>query len=47
MTSGPDARQHYELALATKSRSGGQWDIWEAVYTPVGDDGYHVASGTG
>ena len=31
---------HYELALATKSRSGGQWDIWEAVYTPVGDDGY-------
>jgi len=29
-----------ELALATKSRSGQQWDIWEAVYSPVGDDGY-------
>jgi len=31
---------HKELALGTKSRSGGQWDIWEAVYSPVGDDGY-------
>ncbi len=31
---------HRELALATKSRSGQQWDIWEAVYSPVGDDGY-------
>ena len=29
-----------ELALATKSRSGGQWDIWEAVFSPVGADGY-------
>lgn len=29
-----------ELALATKSRSGLQFDIWEAVYSPVGDDGY-------
>jgi len=31
---------HYELALGTKSRSGQQWDIWEAVYSPVGPDGY-------
>jgi hypothetical protein len=31
---------HYELALGTKSRSGQQFDIWEAVYSPVGDDGY-------
>ena len=31
---------HMELALGTKSRSGGQWDIWQAVYSPVGDDGY-------
>jgi hypothetical protein len=31
---------HKELALGTKSRSGGQWDIWEAVFSPVGDDGY-------
>lgn len=30
----------YELALGTKSRSGQQWDIWEAVYSPAGDDGY-------
>lgn len=29
-----------ELALGTKSRSGQQWDIWEAVYSPQGDDGY-------
>jgi hypothetical protein len=33
---------HYELALGTKSRSGQQWDIWEAVYSPVGQDGYPV-----
>jgi len=31
---------HLELALGTKSRSGGQWDIWEAVYSPQGPDGY-------
>ena len=29
-----------ELVLGTKGRSGGQWDIWEAVYSPVGPDGY-------
>lgn len=31
---------HRELALGTKSRSGQQWDIWQAVYSPAGDDGY-------
>ena len=31
---------HLELALGTKSRSGLQWDIWEAVYSPQGEDGY-------
>lgn len=31
---------YHELALGDKSRSGGQWDIWEAVYSPVGADGY-------
>lgn len=31
-----------ELALGTKSRSGQQWDIWEAVYSPQGEDGYPV-----
>lgn len=29
-----------ELVLGTKGRSGGQWDIWQAVYSPLGDDGY-------
>jgi hypothetical protein len=29
-----------ELVLGSKSRSGQQWDIWEAVYSPVGRDGY-------
>ncbi|MCR4425385.1 MAG: alpha/beta hydrolase-fold protein [Firmicutes bacterium] len=30
----------WERALGTNSRSGGQWAIWEAVYSPVGPDGY-------
>jgi hypothetical protein len=29
-----------ELVLGTNSRSGGQWDIWQAVFSPVGADGY-------
>jgi len=29
-----------ELVLGTHSRSGQQWDIWEAVYSPAGKDGY-------
>src|SRR4029078_8153548 len=29
-----------DLALGTKRRIGQQWDIWEAVYSPVGADGY-------
>jgi hypothetical protein len=29
-----------EAVLGDKTRSGGQWDIWEAVYSPVGEDGY-------
>ncbi|MGI8575314.1 MAG: alpha/beta hydrolase-fold protein [Egibacteraceae bacterium] len=31
---------HWELALGTHSRSGGQWDVWEAVFGPQGRDGY-------
>jgi hypothetical protein len=31
---------YLELVLGTKSRSGDQWDIWEAVYSPMGDEGY-------
>ena len=29
-----------ELALGINSRSGEQWDIWQAVYSPMGPDGY-------
>ena len=31
---------HLELVLGTKSRSGQQWDIWEATYSPQNDEGY-------
>jgi hypothetical protein len=31
---------HRELVLGTHSRSGDQWDIWQAVFSPVGEDGY-------
>jgi hypothetical protein len=31
---------HLELVLGTKTRSGQQWDVWESVYSPVGNDGY-------
>ena len=30
----------FEAALGSKTRSGQQWDIWEAVFSPVGPDGY-------
>ncbi len=30
----------YELVVGDKTRSGGQWDGWESVFSPVGDDGY-------
>ncbi|HEY4110905.1 hypothetical protein [Puia sp.] len=29
-----------ELALGTRTRSGDQFDIWEAVFSPMGPDGY-------
>ena len=31
---------HWELVLGTHGRSGDQWNIWQAVYSPVGADGY-------
>lgn len=31
-----------EAALGDKSRSGQQYDIWEATYSPMGEDGYPV-----
>ena len=33
---------YLELVLGDKSRSGQQWDIWEATYSPQGSDGYPV-----
>ena len=33
-------QNHRELALADRGRSGGQWDIWQAVFSPAGEDGY-------
>jgi len=35
-----ESTNYLELALGTKTRSGGQWDIWEAVFSPAGPDGY-------
>jgi hypothetical protein len=32
--------QAYELALGDHGRSGEQFDIWQAVYSPLGGDGY-------
>ena len=31
---------YMELAQGDRSRSGGQYDIWQAVFSPVGADGY-------
>ncbi len=33
---------HLELVLGDNSRSGQQWDIWEATYSPQDKDGYPV-----
>ena len=30
----------YEAALGDRGRSGEQFDIWQAVYSPIGEDGY-------
>ena len=37
------AMNQYELALGSHARSGEQFDIWQAVYGPVGKDGYPQA----
>ena len=31
---------HRELALGTRSKSGDQFDIWEAIFSPMDTDGY-------
>jgi len=33
-------RCSYERVIGDKNRSGLQWSIWEALYTPLGEDGY-------
>ncbi|MBK5912377.1 hypothetical protein CCR85_12870 [Rhodothalassium salexigens] len=35
-----EMENRYELVLGDKTRSGQQWDVWEAVYSPMGEDGY-------
>jgi hypothetical protein len=40
VTSTVQQDNHLESVLASRGRSGGQWDIWQAVYSPVGEDGY-------
>lgn len=40
LTSTLQTMNQKELVLGDNSRSGQQWDIWQAVYSPVGEDGY-------
>ena len=40
MLSTMEMMNRFELVEGTHGRSGEQFDIWEAVFSPVGDDGY-------
>ncbi len=40
LTATMEDANRFELVLGTNARSGRQWDIWQAVYGPVGQDGY-------
>jgi hypothetical protein len=40
LTATMEDANRFELVLGGNARSGGQWDIWQAVYGPVGQDGY-------
>lgn len=40
ITSTVEQGNHLEYVLGTHTRSGGQWDVWQAVYSPQGADGY-------
>src|SRR5271155_4025985 len=35
-----EGTNRWELVLGTHGRSGEQFDIWQAVYSPAGADGY-------
>jgi hypothetical protein len=41
-TSTIEENNRRELVLGSHGRGGDQWDIWQAVYSPVGGDGYPV-----
>jgi hypothetical protein len=34
------SENRYELVIGTRGRSGGQFDVWQSVFSPVGADGY-------
>ena len=40
ISSDMDDAIRFELVLGTRGRSAEQFDIWQAVYSPVGEDGY-------
>jgi len=40
ISSDMDDALRFELVLGTRSRSAEQFDIWQAVFSPVGEDGY-------
>jgi pimeloyl-ACP methyl ester carboxylesterase len=40
ITAETDAEFAYEYVLGTHGRSTEQWDIWQAVFSPAGNDGY-------
>ncbi len=40
VTSTMEQMTRYELVLGTRGRSADQLDIWQAVFSPVGEDGY-------
>jgi hypothetical protein len=35
-----ETANHYELVFGTHGRSGEQFDIWQATFSPAGEDGY-------
>ncbi|TMW59244.1 hypothetical protein Poli38472_007389 [Pythium oligandrum] len=39
-----EQENHHEMLMGSRGRSGGQWDAWQAVYSPVNEsDGYPAA----
>ena len=40
ITAAMEEANRLEMVLGTRGRSAGQWDVWQAVYSPLGADGY-------